>query len=152
MRSFIPSILLILIAVSPAMLQADEYTTMKNMLIDMAGYVEYLEDSLDQEIVHLQADIITDKSMSFTRTLHEGWTYGLAAFADWRVVDLDITVYKDVDGQWVQVQQDEQTDNTPSVIIEPSQTGTYLIELSVYEFAEEYTAAHYGMLIYHELY
>jgi len=151
MRPFILSILFTLIVVFPAMLQADEYTTMKNILIDMAGYVEYLEDSLYQEIVHMQADIITDEGKSFTRTLHEGWTYGVAAFADWRVADLDITVYKDVDGQWVEVQGDEQTDNTPSVVIEPSQTGIYMIELTVYEFSEEYTAAHYGMLIYHEL-
>lgn len=151
MRAILLSILFTLIVLFPAMMQADEYTTMKNILIDMAGYVEYLEDSLEQEIVHLQADIITDEGKSFTRTLHEGWTYGVAAFADWRVADLDITVYKDVDGQWVEVQKDEQTDNTPSVIIEPSQTGVYMIELSIYEFSEEYTAAHYGMLIYHEL-
>jgi hypothetical protein len=152
MRTFILSVLFASMVMCPALLQADEYTTMKNILIDMAGYVEYLEDSLEQEIVHIQADIITDEGKSFTRTLHEGWTYGVAAFADWRVSDLDIIVYKDVDGQWVEVQNDEQTDNTPSVIIEPSQTGIYLIELEVYEFAEEYTAAHYGMLIYHELY
>ncbi len=151
MRSSILSILFTLIVLFPAILLADEYTTMKNILIDMAGYVEFLEDSLEQEIVHMQADIITDEGKRFTRTLHEGWTYGVAAFADWRVADLDITVYKDVDGQWVEVQKDEQTDNTPSVIIEPSQTGVYMIELSIYEFSEEYTAAHYGMLIYHEL-
>jgi hypothetical protein len=151
MRPFILSVFLVSIAMCPGLLQADEYTTMKNMLIDLAGYVEYLEDSLQQEIVHLQADIITDEGKSFTRTLHEGWTYGVAAFADWRVADLDITVYKDVDGQWVEVQKDEQTDNTPSVVITPSQAGIYMIELGVYEFSEEYTAAHYGMLIYHEI-
>jgi hypothetical protein len=117
----------------------------------MAGYVEYLEDSLDQEIVHMQADIISDEGTTFTRTLHDGWTYGVAAFADWRVNDLDITVYKDVDGEWVEIQSDDETDNTPSVVITPSQTGIYLLSLDVYEFAEEYTAAHYGMLIYHEL-
>lgn len=136
----------------PALLQADEQTTMKNIMIEMAGYVEFLEDSLEQEIVHMQADIITDEGKSFTRTLHEGWMYGVAAFADWRVSDLDITVYKDVDGEWVEIQSDAETDNTPFVTIEPTQTGVYLIELEVYEFSEEYTAAHYGMLIYHELY
>ena len=152
MHTTLCSLLFVFFTLCPMLLQADEYTTMKNIMIEMAGYVEFLEDSLEQEIVHMQADIITDDGKSFTRTLHEGWTYGVSAFADWRVSDLDITVYKDVDGEWVEIESDAETDNTPFVTIEPSQTGVYLIELEVYEFAEEYTAAHYGMLIYHELY
>ena len=125
---------------------------MKDVIIEMAGYVAFLEDSLDQEIVHMQADIITEDGKTFTRTLHEGWTYGVTAYGDWRVDDLDITIYKDVDGEWVKIVDDEATDNHPTVTVKLSTTGIYLIELEVYSFNKDYTAAHYGMLIYHELY
>jgi hypothetical protein len=46
---------------------------------------------------------------------------------------------------------DDESDNHPVVTVEPSETDKYLIELSVYKWDEEYSAAHYGMLIYHEL-
>ena len=135
----------------PHVLHADIYTTMKSMMDDMTQYVYFLEDSLDQEIVHVQADIITTDGTTFSRTLHQGWIYGIAAFGDWRIKDLDITVYMDVVGEWVEVTADDESDNHPVVTVEPSETGKYLIELSVYKWAEDYTAAHYGMLIYHEL-
>ncbi len=135
----------------PAVVQADEYTTMKDILFDMETYVEYLEDSLNQEVVHIQADIITEKGTTFTRTLHEGYTYGVAAFGDWRIKDLDIAIYKDVDGEWVKMTSDSEADNTPHVIHAPSSTGAYMIELTVYKWLEDNTVAHYGMLIYHEI-
>jgi hypothetical protein len=133
-----------------SVMQADEFTTMKDVLIEMAGYVEYLEDSLDQEIVHLQADIITGDGKTFTRMLHEGWTYGIAAFGDWRVEDLDIVVYEDIEGEWIEVDTDDDMNNNPEVVVMPEVTKQYMIELNVHKWEEDFSAAHYGMLIYHE--
>ncbi len=135
----------------PSMMHADIYTTMKGIMDDMTEYVYFLEDSLDQEIVHVQADIITTDGSTFSRTLHEGWTYGIAAFGDWRIKDLDITVWEDVDGEWVEVVSDDESDNHPVVTITPDETNKYMIELSVYKWDEDFSAAHYGMLIYHEM-
>jgi hypothetical protein len=146
---FVPSVLSLL--VFGHILHADIYTTMKGVMDDMTEYVYFLEDSLDQEIVHVQADIITGDGTTFSRTLHQGWTYGIAAFGDWRIKDLDITVYIDVDGEWVEVNSDDESDNHPVVTVEPTATNMYLIELSVYKWDEDYSAAHYGMLIYHEI-
>ena len=151
MRKSLIFIIFALVFLTPFILQADIYTTMQEIVNTMEGYVIFLEDSLNQEIVHFQADIIGEDGKSFSRTFHEGWTYGITAFADWRVTDLDITIYKDVDGQWVELESDDAVDNHPTVTIVPSSTGIYLIELGVYSFAEDYTVAHYGMLIYHEL-
>ena len=135
----------------PLMVHADMYTTMKGVMDDMTEYVYFLEDSLDQEIVHVQADIITADGATFSRTLHEGWTYGIAAFGDWRIKDLDITVYEDVDGEWVEVVSDDESDNHPVVTVAPDENNKYMIELSVYKWDEDFSAAHYGMLIYHEM-
>ena len=146
---------IVALLIPSAAFAADEFTTMKDMVSEMYEYVEYLEDEMNQEIVHLHADIIFDESQEFTRPLFSGWTYAITAFADWRVADLDIIVYKDVDGQWVEIDRDEEEDNTPIVIVEPTSDGMYLIEIQVYSFAEDsygdyYTAAHYGLLISHE--
>ena len=141
----------LLLLIVPCVMYSDMYTTMKGVMNDISQYVDFLEDSLDQEIVHMQADIITTKGTTFTRTLHQGWTYGIAAFGDWRIKDLDITIYMDVDGEWIEVTSDDESDNHPVVSVEPTETNTYLIELTVYKWDEEYTAAHYGMLIYHEV-
>ena len=139
-----------LVSIPLAVLSADEGTSMKDILSTMSAYVNYLEDSLSQEIVHLQADIITEDGRTFTRTLYEGWTYGIAAFGDWRIADLDIIVYKDVDGEWIEITKDNEIDNHPAVEIKPTSTAAYMIHLQVYSFKEDYTSAHYGMLIFHE--
>lgn len=133
-----------------ALIAADEYTTMKGMVEDLAEYVEYLEDEMNQEIVNLHVDIIFEGPESYMRPLSSDWTYLITAFADWRVADLDIIVYKDVDGEWVEIERDEETDNYPTVVVEPTSNATYLIEIDVYSFVEGYTAAHYGLIISHE--
>lgn len=151
MHKIMAALFLILMFGITFLARADIYTTMKDIMGDMTEYVDFLEDSLSQEIVHMQADIITSKGTTFSRTLHEGWVYGIAAFGDWRVKDLDITVYKDVEGEWVEVVSDDESDNHPVVSLEPAETSLYLIELTVYKWGEDYTAAHYGMLIYHDM-
>ncbi len=135
----------------PSLMHADMYTTMKGIMDDMTEYVYFLEDSLSQEIVHVQADIITNNGATFSRTLHEGWTYGIAAFGDWRIKDLDITIYMDVEGEWIEVVSDDESDNHPVVTVEPYETNKYMVELTVYKWDEDFSAAHYGMLIYHEI-
>jgi len=138
-----------------AVLFADQFTTMKQIISDLSAYVTYYEDSLNQEIVHISADIIGKDGITFTRTFHQGYTYGITAIADWRVKDLDITIYKDVDGDWVEVESDDEIDNHPNVYISPSATAEYMVEIKVYTFNEDngtaYTVAHYGLLVYHEM-
>lgn len=150
LKKIIPAAVLAVMTI-PAVARADEMTTMKDIMLDLADYVVLLEDSLLQEIVHLQADIIGESGVSYSRTLYEGYTYGITAFGDWRISDLDIIVYKDVDGQWVEIERDEEVDNQPTVFVEPSSSGTYSIDLEVYTWEEGYTAAHYGLIIFHEI-
>lgn len=144
-------VLVIMMLFVPLGLIADEGTSMKWVVSELSDYVELIEELLEQEIVHMQADIITEDGVSFSRTLHEGWTYGIVAFADERVEDLDITLYVNEDGEWIEVDRDDERDNYPTVVIEPPDTEVYLIEITAYTFADDYTAAHYGMLLYHEL-
>ncbi len=144
------SIIVLFLFFSQSVMAIDRDVSMKGTIETLYEYVNYLEDSLSQEIVHLHADIITEDGITFTRTLYEGWNYGIAAFGDRRINDLDIIVYKEVDGEWREITKDNKTDAHPVVSVKPSHTGKYLIELKVYKFNNNYSAAHYGMVIFHE--
>ncbi len=140
-----------LLVISGVALGADQYTTMQDIMKKLSNAVTYLEDTENQEVVNIDADIITEDGITYTRTLHQGWTYGIMAFGDWRISDLDITVYEDVDGEWTEVGKDDEADNNPLVVITPSTSAEYMIEFTIYKFSGDYTAAHYGMIIYHEI-
>jgi len=128
----------------------EEYltTSMRPMLLYAAIMSSTIEDTIDAEIVRIEMDIISEPIDSF-RYLYEGLTYGIYAFSDWRVSDLDIEVFKEVDGKWMSIEKDDSSDNNPTVFIAPSATGLYRIVVTAYKFLEGYDSAHYGVIIFH---
>ncbi len=69
----------------------DKRTSMEPILAAAKPLVEEIE-SEDFEIVRMEYDLIFDKKSTY-RTLYEGWTHGIAAFGNYRIKDIDITVY-----------------------------------------------------------
>lgn len=128
--------------------QPKEGTSMKPILTDALAYIQTSEDK-GFEIVRMEFDIISDTKSTF-RTLQEGWNYVILAFGDYRIEDIDIEIYKDVDGTWTLIKKDAAAIANASVIITPSSTGMYRIDIKAYKFGPGYTTAHYGMLIIHE--
>lgn len=126
--------------------------SMNNILELAAPIVELIEVENDQEIVRMEFDILSSSASSkiTMRTLYSGWTYGICAFGDYRISDLDIKVYKDVDGEPILLKKDDDTSDVAVVTIEPSSTGNYIIEISSYKFVDGYSAGHYGLIIFHE--
>lgn len=100
------------------------------------------------EIVRMEFDIIKTTKESY-RTLHADLDYAILAFGDYRISDIDIKVYKDVDGNWFEITKDEDSESQALVTVSPSATGLYKFEIKAYEFIEGYSAAHYGLLICH---
>lgn len=127
-----------------------EGTTMADIFVIGAALVGKLEDS-GQEVVHVDFDIITTDTKSIYRTLQPGWTYTISGFADHRVADLDIIVYKHVGDSWLEITRDQMVDNYPTVSLAPISSSYYRIDVSAYRFQEGYTAAHYGLVIFHAL-
>jgi|TARA_B100001971_G_C18218182_1_gene555287 hypothetical protein len=123
-------------------------TSMRPIMLQTGYLTTMIEDSLEAEIVRVEMDIINQPKDSF-RFLYKGWTYGISAFADWRVEDLDIEVYKDVDGKWILIEKDDSTDNDPLIFVTPSFTGLYRILIKVYKYSEGFDSAHYGLIIFH---
>lgn len=124
--------------------------SMSAILSEAAPIIELVEGEYNQEIVRMEYDIISSTTKSSYRELVAGYTYGIFAFGDYRIKDLDIRVYKSVDGEWMLVKKDEEAQDPAIVFIEPSVTGTYRIDISAYEFEPGYSAAHYGLIICHE--
>lgn len=126
--------------------------SMSNILELAAPIVELIEVENDQEIVHMEFDILSSSASSkiTMRTLYSGCTYGICAFGDYRISDLDIKVYKDMDGEPVLLKKDDDASDVAVVTIEPSSTGSYIIEISSYKFVEGYSSGHYGLIIFHQ--
>jgi hypothetical protein len=126
----------------------EEGTSMKPIFAEAAPIIEELENR-EMEIVRAEFDLVFDEAVS-QRQMFKDWEYGVVAFGDYRVKDIDVYVYKDVDGEWVLVKKDDDASSRAVVIIDPSYDGLYLVKIKVHEFTAGYTAAHYGLLIFHE--
>ena len=141
----------VLFLVIPLFLWADQETSMKDIIAGFKAAVDLAEDSLDQEVVFLQADLIGTNTASFTYTLHKGWTYGFAVFGDWRIDEIGVEVYKEANDEWVEFRSGKRSAGYASVDgMEVKKNVECLFEIKVYEFAEDYDIGHYGAILFHE--
>lgn len=126
-----------------------EEVSMYSILENAGKYLNYIERELGQEIVRMEFDIIHSSKQTF-RTLTDDYTYGICAFGDHRIKDIDVKVYKWVNEQWVLIEKDEDSESVAVVTISPSTTAEYKIVISAYSFEDGYEAGHYGLMIFHE--
>jgi hypothetical protein len=129
---------------------AQNKTTIQDIHQKGTNLIEYLEEKHNQEIVRIEYDIVFTTKET-TRVLSEDYEYQILGFADHRVEDLNITVYKMVGSEWIQVAQDTESDNTPMLTVKPTSTREYKIEVSVNKYKEGFSAAHYGLIICHDI-
>ncbi len=123
-------------------------TSMEPILAAAKPLVEEIEGG-DYEIVRMEYDLIFGEKSTY-RTLFEGWTYGVAAFGDYRIKDIDLSVFVKSKGRWKLVEEDAENDDVATVSIKPRITEEYKIVISVYKFNKDYTVGHYGLMIFHE--
>ena len=129
-------------------LDNEKGTSMEPILAAADPLVEEIEDG-GYEIVRMEYDLIFSKKSTY-RKLFDGWTYGIAAFGDYRIKDIDVTVYREIRGRWEKVEEDAEDDDVATVSITPRRDEEYKIEISVYKFNKGYTVGHYGLMIFHE--
>lgn len=123
--------------------------SMKPIMAKAVDLIELIEESYDQEIVRIEFDIVTDKKETY-RTLYDGIEYTIVAFADDRVADLDVRVYEMDGNEWTLVKKDSDSSDVAVVSLTPDVTSTYKIVVSAYAFNSGYSAAHYGIIVFHE--
>jgi len=108
-------------------------------------FIETIEKKNKLEIVKMEFDIVTTAKKTSWRTLSKNIIYSIAAFGDYRVKDIDISIFKFRDGKWIRVIKDKKEDSYALVNVKPDRTEMYKIEISVYQFIGKYKAAHYGL-------
>lgn len=77
-------------------------------------------------------------------------THGIAAFSDYRIKDIDITVYIERKGNWKKIEEDAENDDVATVSLKSRSDEEYKIVISVYKFNRDYNVGHYGLMIFHE--
>jgi hypothetical protein len=125
-----------------------EEVSMKSILVDGLTYMKKIEMEMGQEIVRMEYDLIQTTKATF-RTLSEEYEYGVFAFGDFRIQDIDIKVYKWVNNQWNLIDKDQETQANALVTIKPLVTGEYKFEISAAKFTTGYHIGHYGLMIFH---
>ena len=123
-------------------------TSMEPILARAEPLVKDIERD-NYEIVRMEYDLIFTDKDTF-RNLYEGWTYGIAAFGDYRIKDIDLTVYIQSRGEWKKIIEDAENDDVATVTVKPLQNEEYKIVISVYKFNKDYNVGHYGLIIFHE--
>lgn len=124
-------------------------TSMSPILTDASQYVNLIEGEYGMEIVRMEFDIIQTKKQTI-RTLSNSYEYGICAFGDFRISDIDIKVYKRSNNQWVLVKEDNDAQANAILMVKPTYTSEYMIEITAYKFYEGYSAGHYGLIVFHE--
>lgn len=141
--------LLYLLLLLPQLANAQkEEISMKPILTDAGNYAKKIEMELGQEIVRMEFDLIQDSKSTF-RTLIDEFEYGILAFGDFRIADIDIKVYKWVNHQWNLIEKDESQNGNALVTIKPLTSGDYRIDIIAAKFVDDNEIGHYGLIIYH---
>ena len=123
-------------------------TSMEPILAAAKPLVEEIEGA-DYEIVRMEYDLIFGEKSTY-RTLFDGYTYGIVAFGDYRIKDIDVSVYVKSRGEWKLLEEDAENDDVATVSVKPRTKEEYKIVISVYKFNKGYSVGHYGLMIFHE--
>ena len=109
---------LVLMASQGAFAQKNDGTSMQDIYKMGLEIIKMVEDKYDKEIVHIEYDIIRE-SKDITRYLSSGYEYSIVAFADDRVEDLDVGIYKKSGGRWVEVAKDTDSSSVSVASVTP---------------------------------
>jgi hypothetical protein len=123
--------------------------SMSAILKNAGTMVDLVEREYGQEIVRMEFDIIQTSKQTF-RTLTDSYEYGILAFGDFRIKDIDIKVYKWTNNQWILIKQDDNAESGAMVTVKPAFTAEYKIVITAYSFNSGYNIGHYGLIIFHE--
>lgn len=144
----LPLLFLMVVSVVTAF-AGNSSTSMSPIMSRATEIVRYVEDEMNMEVVRQEYDILRTTKTT-TRILDSGWTYAIIAFGDYRFKDIDVKVYRNVQGSWQLVAKDNDASAVALVTVTPQYEGEYLIEITAYSFEPGYDVGHYGLIIAHE--
>lgn len=125
-------------------------TSMMPIMGDALPLIQYLEDTMQVEIVRIEYDLIFKETAKYTyRFLHKGWKYGIFAVGDYRVEQIKLSLFVKENNEWKFVTETTTSDYFARIDIEPEDTKEYAVEIKALKFKDGYKAGHYAILVYH---
>lgn len=150
MKKIILMLSVSLLCVLGSMAKAPKNTAMAPLMQKSLDYITQLEDEQNQEVVHVEYDIIRNKK-EVVRALDSNFTYGLVVHGDERIDRLQLTVYKRVgENKWKKVAHDDSGSDVAVISFKPDENGTYKFEIKA-DFQRNQKLAHYGFIIHHDI-
>lgn len=149
MTTFKAILFLFFLSLSINLTARNDGTTMAPILEKTKSLISYIEDEVNQEVVHAEMDILADTKTVF-RSLQKGYTYQIIAYGDFRFKDIDVTVYRWNGDKWVMTEKDTENKDMAIVSIKPVTSSDYKIEVKAYKFNKGFDVGHYGLIICHE--
>ncbi len=141
--------LLILMHFSLVLSAQDIDLSMGEFIEEISESILLIETDYGQEVVRTEFDIIRTSKETF-RYLTDDYEYGIFVMGDDRIKDIDVEVFKVVDGDWILIKKDDDEDTQALVMINPSTTAQYKIKISAYAFEEGYEVGFYCLAVFHE--
>lgn len=131
----------------------NEIYSIQRIMVEASEVVIEAENIIDQEIVHLQFDLILENDWKWTyRILHEGWSYFIYAAGERIMVkdlDMKIMVQDSESGEWYEVDKDEKTDFSAALYITPDKSKRYAFGIKIAQYKEGFSGTHYYIMIMH---
>ena len=125
-------------------------SSMRPIMDDALPIIEYIEDSLDSEIVRIEYDLLFDgSSKTSVRTLFPSWKYGIFVIGDYRIQKINMRMYIKEDDDWKLVDQTDSDSQSALLMVEPTEKREYLFEIFADEFDEGFEGGHYCILVFH---
>ncbi|MDF1546578.1 MAG: hypothetical protein P1P88_02075 [Bacteroidales bacterium] len=125
-------------------------TSMMPMMGDVLPLIQYIEDTMKVEIVRIEYDLIfKDKSKYTYRFLHNGWKYGIFVVGDYRIKKINMNLFINENKEWKFLSSTNSESYVALLNVEPTEVKEYAIEIKADEFASDYKAGHYAIIIYH---
>jgi len=131
----------------------NEIYSIQRIMIEASEVVIEAENYLQQEIVHLQFDLILGNDWKWTyRNLYEGWSYFIYAAGESLMVedlDIKIMVQDEETKKWYDVKEDIKEDFSAAAYITPTKNQRYAIGIRISKYKENYSGTHYYIMIMH---
>ncbi len=110
-------------------------------------YISLIETKYKSQILRLEFDVTTGISATY-RYLAKDQVYGIMAIGDKsKIENVDVRIYENRGGEWVEVAEDTQTKGLAVLNFTPSSSDTYKIEISA-TFKENEQYGFYSLIIF----